>query len=197
MMTVTRSLLARTPLPVRLGLPLAAALMAAACGSSGGSSPSSSSPAAATGNSASAGASQTMITTRSGPTGTYLTDSSGRAIYLFMLDSMNTSKCSGACAAIWPPVTAKGSVSAGGSAVASDLGTITRSDGTKQVTYNGHPLYFYAADSGAGETKGQGITGFGAKWWLVAPSGKQLTGSSGSQSSAPSSGSTGGSGSWG
>jgi hypothetical protein len=72
-------------------------------------------------------------------------------------------------------VTATGSVTASGSAVASDLGTITRSDGTKQVTYDGHPLYYFAGDSGAGQANGQGSDGFGAKWWLVSPAGGDVT----------------------
>jgi len=72
-------------------------------------------------------------------------------------------------------VTATGSVTASGSAKASDLGTITRSDGTKQVTYDGHPLYFFVGDSGPGTAKGQGSDGFGAKWWLVSPAGSDVT----------------------
>ncbi len=170
------SLLARAPLPVRLALPLAAALVVAACGSSGGSSQSGSSPAAG-GGSPSASSGQMVITTKSGPAGTYLADASGRTVYLFMADSMNKSSCSGACASAWPPVTTKSSVTASGSAVSSDLGTITRPDGTKQVTYNGHPLYYFSGDTGPGMTKGQGINGFGAKWWMVGPSGSSLTGS--------------------
>ena len=68
-------------------------------------------------------------------------------------------------------------MTASGSAKASDLGTITRSDGTKQVTYNGHPLYYYAGDSGSGTASGQGSDSFGAKWWLVSPSGSDVTAS--------------------
>jgi predicted lipoprotein with Yx(FWY)xxD motif len=70
---------------------------------------------------------------------------------------------------------------AGGGVQASDLGTTTRADGAKQVTYNGHPLYYFVGDSGAGMLNGQGSNGFGAKWWLVAPSGSAITtaGSSG------------------
>jgi hypothetical protein len=72
-------------------------------------------------------------------------------------------------------VTATGTVTASGGAQASDLGTITRSDGTKQVTYDGHPLYYFAGDSGPGTASGQGNDGFGAKWWLVSPSGSDIT----------------------
>ena len=164
------SLLTRMPLPLRLGVPLAAALLAAAC--------SSGSQAAATqgsGNSASASGSGTVITTSSGSAGSFLTDGSGHAVYLWVKDSMNKSVCSGACAGAWPPVTASGNVTASGGAKASDLGTITRSDGSKQVTYDGHPLYYFAGDSGPGQATGQGSDGFGAKWWLVAPSGAQVT----------------------
>jgi hypothetical protein len=92
-----------------------------------------------------------------------------------MKDTGDASQCSGACAGAWPPVPATGTVTAGGSAVASDLGTITRSDGTKQVTYDGHPLYYFSGDSGAGMASGQGSDGFGAKWWLVTPSGADVT----------------------
>jgi hypothetical protein len=77
---------------------------------------------------------------------------------------------------------------------AGKLGTITRSDGTKQVTYAGHPLYFYKADSAAGDTHGQGLDDFGGKWWLLASSGKPITGSGGGASSSSSSASSGGGG---
>lgn len=116
-----------------------------------------------------------MITTKTGSAGAFLTDGSGRAVYLFMKDSGDTSACSGACAAAWPPVTATSTPSASGGVNSGELGTITRSDGTKQVTYDGHPLYYFAGDTGPGMVKGQGIDGFGAKWWLVAPTGSSIT----------------------
>lgn len=166
------SLLTRAPLPVKLGVALGTALLAAACASGSGST--SSSPAASK-----AGAGGAMvITTKSGPAGTYLTDGTGRTLYLWVADTGGKSVCSGACATYWPPVTAAGTVTASGGAQTSDLGTFTRSDGSKQVTYSGHPLYYYAGDSGPGMTKGQGNNGFGAKWWLVAPSGASITGAS-------------------
>jgi predicted lipoprotein with Yx(FWY)xxD motif len=90
---------------------------------------------------------------------------------------MNMSACAGACASACPPVPATGTLTATGGAKASDLGTITRSDGTKQATYDGHALYFFAGDSAAGQTTGQGSDSFGAKWWLVAPSGAKITAS--------------------
>ena len=177
-MKMGNSLLARMPIPLKLGVPVAAALMAAAC-SSGGSQPAAGSPAASgpAGSSgpASASTTGTVITTRSGSAGSFLTDGTGRAVYLWMKDSMDKSACSGACAGAWPPVPATGKVTASGGATASDLGTITRSDGTKQVTYDGHPLYYFAGDSGPGQTSGQGSDSFGAKWWLVAPAGTKIT----------------------
>jgi hypothetical protein len=83
--------------------------------------------------------------------------------------------CSGGCANAWPPLTAMGAPTAGPGATASDLSTISRADGTKQVTYAGHPLYYFAGDSGAGQTNGEGSKGFGAPWYLVAPSGQPVT----------------------
>jgi predicted lipoprotein with Yx(FWY)xxD motif len=155
------------------------AITVAACSSGGSSSstaPATGAPAASS-STAAAGSSSggTEITTASSGGMTFLTDGSGKAVYLWMKDTGDASQCSGACAGAWPPVTASGTVTAAGSAVASDLGTITRSDGTKQVTYDGHPLYYFAGDSGAGQANGQGSDGFGAKWWLVSPAGADVT----------------------
>jgi predicted lipoprotein with Yx(FWY)xxD motif len=172
-MKMIHSLLSRMPLPVKLGIPLGSALLAAAC-SSAAAAPASSAPAA--GSPASASATGTVITTEAGSAGAFLTSGSGRTVYLWAKDGTNMSACSGACAAAWPPVTATGKLTATGGAKASDLGTITRSDGTKQVTYDGHPLYYFVGDSAPDQTSGQGSDSFGAKWWLVAPSGAQITG---------------------
>jgi len=166
------SLLGRLPMPVKLGVPVAAGLLAAACGTAAGSTTGST----AAGTPASSGSSTaTVIESHAGSAGAFLTNSSGRAVYLWAADSMNKSMCSGACAGAWPPVTSKGQVTAANGAKAADLGTITRSDGTKQVTYLGHPLYYFAGDSGPGQTNGQGSDSFGAKWWLVAPAGMKIT----------------------
>lgn len=170
----------------------AAALSLAACGSSS-SGTTTKHAAASTTTSTTSNASGVMVKTAKGSHGTYLVGPNGHAVYLFLADSMNKSNCSGACAKIWPPLTTTGKPSASGGAMSTDLGTITRSGGTKQVTYKGHPLYYYAADSGAGQTTGQGINGFGAKWWLVSPSGAAITkAASGSSSSGGSSTSSGG-----
>jgi predicted lipoprotein with Yx(FWY)xxD motif len=173
----------------------ALAVLAAACSSGGGSS--SSAPAGpAVGGASGSGPDATVIATASTSGGIVLTDGSGRAVYLWAKDTGDTSSCSGACTSAWPPVMATGPVTAAGRASASDLGTSTRPDGTKQVTYNGHPLYYYAGDSGAGMASGQGSDSFGAKWWLVSPSGSDVTASVASFSvsgggSAPSSASAG------
>jgi predicted lipoprotein with Yx(FWY)xxD motif len=157
------------------------ALLVTACASGSSSSApgtgASAAGAPATGTASASGAASTgtEITTAAASGSTFLTDGSGRAVYLWMKDTGDASQCSGACAGAWPPVPATGTVTAGGSAVASDLGTITRSDGTKQVTYDGHPLYYFSGDSGAGMASGQGSDGFGAKWWLVTPSGADVT----------------------
>ena len=102
--------------------------------------------------------------------GKILVDGKGMTLYLFEKDKRGgPSTCSGACAALWPPVISSGKVTAGSGVKASWLGLTTRSDGTKQVTYNGWPLYHYAKDKKAGETTGQDLTSFGAPWYVVSP----------------------------
>ena len=175
----------RMPAPARLatsvGGAVGVAVLAAACASGSSSSTGAAAPASSAAASGSAASGSAMVIKTASASGdTFLTDGSGRAVYLWVKDSGGTSACSGACAGAWPPVTTTGSPTASGSAKASDLGTITRSDGTKQVTYDGHPLYYFAGDSGAGMASGQGSDNFGAKWWLVAPSGSDVTASVGS-----------------
>jgi predicted lipoprotein with Yx(FWY)xxD motif len=166
-------------LTARVAAPIAAAaLIATACSStSHTASPAASSPSAA---------SSVTVKTQNGPLGSFLADGSGRSLYLFASDTSTQSSCSGACATAWPPLTAKGSVSASGGAANSEVATITRADGAKQVTYGGHPLYYFAGDSAAGQTNGQGVDGFGALWWLVAPSGQKITTAVGSAPSTSS-----------
>jgi predicted lipoprotein with Yx(FWY)xxD motif len=193
---MSASLLARVPVPVKLAAPLAVALLAAAACSSGGSSSGSTSSTSASAAGSGSSASSTVITTKTSSGGSFLTNGAGRAVYLFMADSTGKSTCDGACAAAWPPVIATSQPTATGGAQANDLSTITRSDGTKQVTYDGHPLYYFQGDTGPGTDKGQGLNGFGALWYLVAPSGSSITtavtiGGAGATSS-PSSGGGGG-----
>jgi predicted lipoprotein with Yx(FWY)xxD motif len=97
-------------------------------------------------------------------------------VYLLTADHGSHSSCSGECAQIWPPVTTKGHPIAQGGALASDLGTTTRSGGVKQVTYKGHPLYYYVQDTSSSEALGQGISSFGGVWWALAPNGNAVKG---------------------
>jgi predicted lipoprotein with Yx(FWY)xxD motif len=94
-------------------------------------------------------------------------------LYLFTADTGATSTCDTTCAGAWPPVVA-GSPKAGPGAQASLLGTTTRSDAKVQVTYAGHPLYYFFSDTTPGETNGQGANAFGGLWWVVSPSGTAI-----------------------
>ena len=82
--------------------------------------------------------------------------------------------CSGACAQAWPPLTTTTTPKASGAVKASLLGTTKRADGSREVTYAGHPLYYFAGDSTPGQTTGQGSNSFGSPWWVVAPAGKAI-----------------------
>ena len=117
----------------------------------------------------------TVITAKSSKLGTILAAGPKRmTVYLFEGDKGTGSSCAGPCVAVWPPVTTTGNAHASGAALAAQLGTTTRSDGTTQVTYKGHPLYYYAKDGDAGDAYGQGIKGFGADWYVVSPSGNKV-----------------------
>jgi predicted lipoprotein with Yx(FWY)xxD motif len=147
----------------------AVALVVSACGSSGSSSAASGNTPAAQGSSpaASAPASGSGATTLAEKTiggKQVLVNSQGFTLYWFAPDTPTTSKCMGSCATYWPPV--KGPAAAG-AGVTGKLGTITRSDGTTQATYNGHPLYTYAADTAPGQDKGNGLNVSGGLWYNV------------------------------
>ena len=107
--------------------------------------------------------------------GPILVDPSGHALYLFRADSGNSSACSGACAVAWPPLRTAATPAGTGGANAALLGTISRSDGSRQVTYNGHPLYTFIKDQRPGEVNGQGVIAFGAAWFAVSPAGNQIS----------------------
>ena len=110
--------------------------------------------------------------------GPILVDGEGMSLYLFMADTQDsgTSTCGDddGCAAEWPPLISQGSPVAGEGVDAALLSTITRDDGSIQVTYNGWPLYLFAGDSAAGDTVGQGIDEFGGLWFLVSPTGEAI-----------------------
>jgi predicted lipoprotein with Yx(FWY)xxD motif len=144
------------------------ALTVAACGGGG------SEATAATSGQASGGSGATVDVANSS-LGSILVNSSGRTLYLFLADSGTKSACTGACATAWPPLLATGKPTAGTGVTGSKLGTTTRSDGSKQVTYSGHPLYLFADDTQAGQTTGQGVTAFGAPWYVLSPAGNEIT----------------------
>jgi predicted lipoprotein with Yx(FWY)xxD motif len=139
----------------------------------------------------------------SGKAGSFLVDSRGHTLYLFEKDEGGESYCNGACAAVWPPLETSSTPSAAGGIDSGAVGTIKRDDGDMQVTYHGHPLYYYAADaSKPGKTSGEGVEQFGAEWYVVGASGKPVEPKEASSSGSPSnsgsnSGSNNGGGAWG
>jgi predicted lipoprotein with Yx(FWY)xxD motif len=160
----------RTLIPV---LAVAAAATAVAgCGSSNKSS--SSSNAAAPASTAPAAAKGEQIAAKNTKLGKILVDGEGHALYLFEADKSTQSTCAGTCAKAWPPVTTSGKPAAANGADATKLGTSSRSDGKTQVTYGGHPLYYYAEDQKPGDMKGQGSKAFGADWYVVGPGGAKV-----------------------
>ena len=158
---------------------VSAALIAAACGSSAGTTAAqhsaSSAPAYGATAPSSAAASGAAVTLAAGTSkfGAVIT-AGGRAVYLFEKDSGTTSACSGACLTGWPPVLATGTPAAGTRVKASLLGTAKRSDGSMQVTYGGHLLYYFAGDTRAGDVNGEGSQAFGGGWDLVSPAGAKV-----------------------
>jgi predicted lipoprotein with Yx(FWY)xxD motif len=166
---------------------LALGIAAAGCG---GSSSSSSAPASGTNASGSGGAgaygygggggssssaSAVTVKAASSPLGTILVDQDGKTLYLFEADSNNMSNCSGSCLSLWPPVMANGTATAGSGVSAGMIGTAT---GSSQVTYAGHPLYWFSGDTKAGDTNGEGLNDFGGLWYAISPAGKAVVQSS-------------------
>jgi predicted lipoprotein with Yx(FWY)xxD motif len=152
---------------------IASALLAAACGgtspTTAASSPSPS-PAASP-----AAAGVTIAVATNTKLGQILVDGQGMTVYLFVVDTGTTSTCYTSCAALWPPVVTTGAPQAGAGATASLLGTTTRTDGKIEVTYAGHPLYYFIQDKAVGDTTGQGVNGFGGLWWVLSPAGAAIT----------------------
>ncbi len=150
---------------------LAAGLLLGACGSDDGDG-------ADTG--ADTGGSAATVQVAETSLGEVLTDGDGKTLYLFTQDQEGSSSCEGDCLAAWPPL--EGEQSAGDGVDESLLGTIERSDGSTQATYNGHPLYYFAQDSAEGDVAGQGVNDV---WWAVDAAGDAVetvpeeTGSSG------------------
>ena len=104
-----------------------------------------------------------------------LVDAQGRTLYLFEADiELGKSNCEGPCATAWPPFLSTGTPQAATGASANLVGTTARADGTTQVTYAGHPLYYFVGDKAPGDTTGQDIDQFGAKWYVLAKDGKKI-----------------------
>jgi len=147
---------------------IGAAVVTAACGSTpyggGGTAAGTSSgyPSAAT------------VTVASSKVGKILVDGGGRTLYLFEADSGTTSNCYDSCAQVWPVLTTSGQPVAGPGVNASLLGTTQRKDGSVEVVYNGHPLYYFSGDKQPGDITGQDLNSFGALWYVLSPDGAKV-----------------------
>ena len=155
------------------------ALTVAACGGGGSAATAAAPPAksttTATTTTTTTPAKAVTVRVAKSSLGSILVDSTARTLYLFKADVGSKSACAGACATAWPPLLATGKPTAGKGLTASKLGTTTRSGGTRQVTYDGHPLYLYVGDTKPGDVTGQGLTAFGAAWFAVSPAGNQIS----------------------
>jgi predicted lipoprotein with Yx(FWY)xxD motif len=125
------------------------------------------------------------ISIRSTSLGKTLVDANGRTLYLFAGDRANVSRLSGAGLSVWPRFIAAGPVKASNGAQAAKIGTITSPSGIRQVTYNGHPLYYYVGDSAPSSTRGQGLNQFGALWYVLGAAGNAVTSSPSRSTAAP------------
>jgi predicted lipoprotein with Yx(FWY)xxD motif len=171
-----------------------AALLIAGCGSSSSSSSTTSAPAStspATSSSATS-TSTPASTTAAGGTGVAVSIKHGKlgkpakaytflgagpkqlTVYVWDADTGSKSTCYGACATVWPPVTTTGMPQISGGVSSAMLGTTKRTDGTTQLTYNGHPLYYFAKDGDSGDAYGEGSKAFGAGWYVMMPNGHDI-----------------------
>jgi predicted lipoprotein with Yx(FWY)xxD motif len=169
-------------LPAIATLAMVAALAVAGCGSSdsGSGGAYGRGPEITTGTQGGSGGSKpvatesTVVSAAKNPQlGTILVTAKGLTLYDFHKDKGGKSACYGACAGTWPPLTTSAAPHATNGATASRLGTVKRSDGTMQVTYAGHPLYTYVADTKPGDTKGNDFSSFGAEWYALQPNGQE------------------------
>ena len=129
---------------------------------------------ALTGTALAASGSIAVVKVRATSLGSTLVASNGNTLYMFAHDTSTKSTCSGMCATYWPPLLTTGKPKAGPGAHAALLGTTKRAGGKLQVTYHGHPLYFFVNDKKAGATSGEGVKAFGGKWFGVSPAGVKL-----------------------
>jgi predicted lipoprotein with Yx(FWY)xxD motif len=115
-----------------------------------------------------------FVALRKTPLGSVLVDARGRTLYVFEKDHNGKSTCDTACVSYWPPLISGGTPRAGTGVHKSMLGVTKRPDGRRQVTYAGHPLYRFVGDGTAGQTKGEGVTNFGAEWYVLAATGRTI-----------------------
>jgi predicted lipoprotein with Yx(FWY)xxD motif len=165
-------------IPVLMLMAIIATLAVAGCGDSGGGGAYGGKSSGTTDSSekpppAAAGGAATLTVADTPAAGAVLVDADGFTVYDFHKDKGSTSSCYGGCAQVWPPVLTEGTPRVGEGAMASQLGTTKRKDGTTQVTYAGHPLYTYAADKKPGEANGQDIDSFGAEWYALQGNGEE------------------------
>ncbi len=167
----------------RLGIQIViGTLLLAACGSAAGPSGAATGPVSA----GSSGPAVQVTTSQDPALGGYLAGQNGRTLYVLTTDTPGVSSCSGACATTWPPFTVgAGNSVTGGTGVTGTFATITRADGTQQVTFAGASLYYYSGDSAPGNVNGQGT---GGVWFIASPTGGPNTGPGASPTSGASSG---------
>jgi predicted lipoprotein with Yx(FWY)xxD motif len=157
------------------------ALVVAGCGGGDDGSGGYGGGGSGSGGSGSSGADTVAV--RSTALGDVLVGANGHTLYLFEKDKGPKSTCFGACARQWPPLTSSGKPKGGSGVTASLLATTPRRGGKAQVTYNGHPLYYFAQDSKTGDTKGQDLDAFGAEWYVLSPKGVKVERSGGGEDS--------------
>lgn len=161
----------KTKVLIAAAAAVGAALIAVACGSAYSAAPYGSAARSAK---VGAAAKATRIGSAKSSLGRIVVDARGRTLYLFEKDKNRRSACYGSCAQYWPPLLSHGAPKAGTGVKRSLLGTTRRRNGTKQVTYAGHPLYRYAGDTKAGQTTGAGLQDFGGGWDPISPTGKKI-----------------------
>jgi predicted lipoprotein with Yx(FWY)xxD motif len=153
---------------------VAAALIISGCGGASGASYSApKTPAKSTGTTGAGGGAQLDVTTDP-KLGKIIVDAKGRTLYDFVIDKGTMSVCYGACASLWPPYTTNAKPLAGSGVSAALIGTTKRKDGSTEVTYGGHPLYYYAPDQQRGQITGQALNQFGAPWYALSPNGREI-----------------------
>jgi predicted lipoprotein with Yx(FWY)xxD motif len=131
------------------------------------------------------GAARAVVSLQKTALGTILADARGRTLYLFEKDRNGVSSCSAACLAYWPALTSIGTPRAGNGVHQSLLKLVRAHNGSRQVTYAGHPLYTFVGDKRAGQTTGEGLRNFGADWYALAASGRKVDRSEGTTSNPP------------